>query len=228
MTTIAAHRIRRLGLALLLLGVPACGLSDYETLMREAQERADHFQDAKKYLDEPVKIPTKKEKEGDLELPIAEVFFRPPKGIRPTCDPTPRSDLLWRYPAQKNNAECSRVELAFGAGKKEFAAEVVNNFNPVERVNPKTKQYPVVDREAPLVFDVWEFDIGQDAYSINILRDPVCPVAVVYVYNKARRDNARKAIDLSLQSLAVASQVRTARQRYDRKTPWKLQATPGR
>ncbi len=225
--TISAHRIHcRLGLALLLLGVPACGLSDYEALMRETQERADHFQDEKKYLDEPVKIPTKKEE--DREVPVAEVFFRPPKGIRPTCDPTPRSDLLWRYPAQKNNAECSVVELAFGAGKKDFAADVVRNFQPTEQVRPQTKQYNVVGREAPLVFDVWEFEIGSDAYSINILRDPVCPVAVVYMYNKARRDNVRKAIDLSLESLAVASQVRAARQRYDRKSPWKLQATPSR
>jgi hypothetical protein len=136
--------------------------------------------------------------------------------------------LLWRYPAQKNNAECSLLELAFGAGNKDFAAAVVRNFHPTGEVRPQTKQYPVVDREAPFVFDVWEFEIGQDAYSINILRDPVCPVAVVYVYNKARRENVRKAIDLSLQSLAVASQVRAARQRYDRKSPWKLQATPGR
>jgi hypothetical protein len=215
-------------LALLLLGVPACGLSDYETLMDQAQKRADQFQDEKKYLDEPVKIPTKKEKENDFELPIAEVFFRPPKGIRPAFDPTPRSDLLWRYPAQKNNAECTLVELAFGAGKKDFAADVVRYFQPTEQVRPRAQQYNVVGREAPLVFDVWEFDIGQEAYSINILRDPVCPVAVVYVYNKARRDNVRKAIDLSLQSLAVASQVRAARQRYDRQSPWKLQATPGR
>lgn len=211
---------------MLLLGVPACGLSEYETLMQEVQKRADHFQDEKKYLDEPVKIPTKKE--DDREVPVAEVFFRPPKGIRPTFEPTPRGNLLWRYPAQKNNAECSLVELAFGAGNKEFAAEVVGNFNPAERVHPKTQQYPVVGRETPSVFDVWEFEIGSDAYSINILRDPVCPVAVVYVYNKARRESARKAIDLSLQSLAVASQVRAARQRYDSKSPWKLKATPGR
>lgn len=196
--------------------------------MREAQERADHFQDEKKHLDEPVKIPTKKDKDSDLEVPVAEVFFRPPKGIRPTFEPTPRSDLLWRYPAQKNNAECSRVELAFGAGNKQFAADVANNFPSTQQVHPRTQQYNVVGREAPLVFDVWEFEIGQEAYSINILRDPVCPVAIVYVYNKARRENARKAIDLSLESLAVASQVRAARQRYDRKSPWKLKATPGR
>ena len=194
--------------------------------MRETQEREQHFQDAKMYLDEPVKMPTKKE--DDREVPVADVFFRPPKGIRPTPDPTPRSDLLWRYPAQKNNAECSLVELAFGAGIKDFAAAVVGNFHPTEQVRPKTQQYNLVGRETPLVFDVWEFEIGSEAYSMNSLRDPVCPVAVVYVYNKARRDNARKAIDLSLQSLAVGSHVRAARQRYERKSPWKLQATPGR
>jgi hypothetical protein len=210
----------------MLLALPACGLSDYEELMRQAQEREQRFQDEKKYLDEPVKVPTKKD--GDQEVPVAAVFFRPPRGIRPTFESVPRNNLLWRYPARTSGGDFALVELAFGEDSKDFAAAVVNNYQASAPIRPRAQQYSIPDRETPLVFDIWEFENGPEGFSINVLRDPRTPVAVVYVYHKSRRDSARKAIDLSLQSLAVGPQVRVARQRYDRKSPWQLRSAVGR
>jgi hypothetical protein len=211
---------------LLLLTLPACGLGDYEELMREAQERERRFQDEKKYLDEPVKVPTKKD--GDREIPVAEIFFRPPKGIRATFETTPRNNLLWRYPARTSGGDFALVEMAFGEDNKDFAAEVVRNYQASEPIRPRAQQFNVPGRDSSLVFDIWEFESGQEGFSINVLRDPRRPVAVVYVYNKARRDSARKAIELSLESLAVGPQVRAARQQYDRKSPWQLKSTAPR
>ncbi len=213
-------RVYRLGTSVLLLLLPACGLSDYETLMRQTQEREQRFRDEKKLLDEPVKIPTRKEK--DSEVPLAKVFFRPPKGIQASYQPEPFNNLLWRYPSHANSGDFARVEMAFAEDSKDFATEVLRHYPRAGQ--GRTQEFASPSR-APLSYDIWEFDNDQEGYTISILRGGKTQVAIVYVYNKTRREALRKVINLSLESLAVDQQANAARQRYERKSPWKLQTT---
>ncbi len=216
----------RLGLGLLLLALPACGLSDYEERMRETQEREERFREEMKYLDEPVKVPTKKDKD-DRESPVANVFFRPPKNIQPAFQAEPHNNLLWRYPPRANGGDFALVELAFGDEDKEFVKNVLGNYQAsAEGTRQTVREFTLPGRDKPLVFDSWEFDNGQEGYSINVSRGGRTQVAIVYIFNRLRRDSVRKAMDLSLESLAVDGQVAAARKRYDQKSPWKLTAAP--
>jgi len=213
-------RVRRLGLGLLLLALPACGLSEYEGLMREkAQKNEEHFRNEQKYLDEPVQMPTQKNKEGK-DVPLANVFFRPPKGIRAKPESEPRDNLLWYYPAvPKSGGQFTYVEMAFATDNKEFTTEVLQKYQTVE-------DFPPPQRDPPLPFDTWEFHDAQYGYSINVSKGGRQQVAVIYVFGKGRRDALRQVIDLSLQSLAVDGQAVTARQKYSQKSPWQLKPAP--
>jgi len=212
-----SSRVRRLGLGLLLLALPACGLSDYEALMREAQQREEHFRTEQKYLDEPVQIPMEKNKEGK-DVPIVNVFFRPPKGI--SSKPEPSQGLLWRYSlAPKSGGDFTRVEMAFATDDKEFAQNVLNKYQAEEN-------FQAPQRDPPLAFSTWEFNDPENGYSINITKGGRTQVAIVYVFGKGRHDALRTAMDLSLQSLAVDQQAPTARQKYSQKSAWQLKPTP--
>lgn len=210
-------RVRRLILGLLLLTLSACGLSDYEALMQKSQERAEHFRDEQKYLDKPVAIPTEKDKD-DHEVPIADVFFRPPKGIDSTAQPQPRYNLLWEYRPGPRGSEFALVQMAFAEGDADFAKKVVGSYSNMSQV-------PTPERKPPWPFDSWEFNGSQYGYSINIYKGGVKQIAVVYTFGKDKRDALRKAIDLSLESLT--EKTGAARQRYNQKSPWILEKPPG-
>jgi hypothetical protein len=215
-------RARRLGTSLLLLLLPACGLSDYEALMRETQEREQRFNDEKKYLDAPVQMPKLKDKDGK-EKPAANVFFRPPMGIQ--SKPESLNDSLWRYPARARGGAFSRVELAFAEDSKDFASDVFLNYKSTAQARARFQEFTPLDRKTPLVYDIWEFDDGQESYAINILRGGKPHIAIVFVYNRAHGDTLRKVMDLSLESLAIDQQASAASQRYAKKSPWQLQTT---
>jgi hypothetical protein len=220
-------RVRNLYLSLLLLFLPACGLSDYEALMREAQEREQHFRAESKYLDEPVKVPTRKEKvqEKEFEVPVANVFFRPPKGIQSAFRSEPRHDLLWSYTARGNAGDFALVEMAFGDDKKEFASDVLRHYQVPEEAKPRTQQFRPPGREA-LTFNIWDFDDAQASYTIALWQSGKKQIAIAYIFAKGRRESAGKAIELSLESLAVDSGVNTAYQKYRQKSPWRLGTAP--
>jgi hypothetical protein len=212
----ALNRRRRLGLALLLLAVPACGLNDYEALMREAQEREERFRAEQKYLGPPVQIPTQKDKE-DKEVPIANVFFRPPKGV----DSKPQSSgMMWRYPGD-GRSDFNAVEMAFAEENKDFSRSVLDKYGRADLPPGIPRQITPPGQKTALVFEVWEFDSGQTGYSVNVLKDNPKPVAIVYIFNKAKLDSARKVIELSLQSVGIDLGYGAARLRYDQKSPWK-------
>lgn len=219
-------RVRRLGLGLLLLAVPACGLSDYENLMREAQERKERFDEEQTYLDAPVQIPKQKNKDGKDE-PVAKLFFRPPKGIEAKPQSQPRNNLnIWRYARSKGGIDFVYVELAFADEAKEFANSVVGAYTTADQATHRRQPIAHPEQDTSMLFDVWESKSGQQGYSINILQGSRKPVAVIYHYNKARSENIRKAIELSLQSLAVDQKAPAAKLRYDNKSPWRLQSEP--
>ncbi len=215
-------RSRWFGLALLLLAVPACGLTDYEKLMVEAQEREERFRAEQKYLGSPVQIPTTKDKE-DREIPLASVFFRPPKGV----DPKPQQrGIMWRYAAD-SRSDFFAVEMAFGEDNKDISRSVLESYGRADIAAGTPRQINAPGLRAPMFFDVWEFSTDQKGYSVNILKDGSKPVAIVFIYNKAKQEPVRKVIDLSLQSLGVDQTYSTASMRYNQKTPWKLQGQPG-
>jgi hypothetical protein len=207
-------RARRFCLGIVLLTLPACGLSEYEGLMQKAQERGQRFREEQKYLDVPVYMPTEKDKDNKDTL-VADVFFRPPKGIASTPEPQPRNGLMWKYLAGSKGSEFKVVEMAFAdPGDSEFAKKVVNNY-------PRTEQVPNPDRKQTWPFDSWEFNDRDYGYSINIYKGSIKQVAVVFMFPKPKRDVLRKTMDLSLQTLT--DKVATARQQYNQKSPWKLE-----
>jgi hypothetical protein len=216
-------RVRNLGVGLLLLLLPACGLSEYENLMRQTQEREERFRDEKKYLDEPVKVPMRKDKE-DHDVAVADMFFRPPKGIQPRNEPSPANNLLWTYPPRSGSA-FGAVQLAFAEDNKEFAADVLRNFQ-FREVQPRVQELQSPGRE-PLVFDTWEFEDDRAGYSINVLRGARPQVAVVYVFGRGGRESLRKPIELSLESLAFGKQASMARLRFKQQSPWQLRGGRG-
>jgi hypothetical protein len=203
-------RVRRFALGLLLLALPACGLSDYEALMLKTQENAERFRDEQKYLDAPITIPTEKDKD-DNEVRLANVFFRPPKGISTKPESQPRNGLMWRYLPRKS--EFALVEMAFADDDKDFADKVMSCYPGLSFVSTP-------ERQPPLPFDSWDYKDGQFGYSINIYKGGAKKIAVVYIFRKDKRDALRRAIDLSLQSLTDKESA--ARQRYNQKSPWKV------
>jgi hypothetical protein len=219
-------QVRRLALGMLLLAVPACGLSDYEARMSESQKREERFRLEQKYLGEPVQMPTHKNQE-DREEPVANVFFRPPKGIEPKPKPGPR-DNLWQYRARSAGNDFTGVDMEFAGDEKDFVDKVVSNYGPPEQASRSSREITPPGQDTPMVFDTWEFGSGPIGYSVNILRSSGKPIAIVYIYNKTRLDSVREAIKVSLQSLAIDQQVGATRQRYNQKSPWQLRSTPTR
>lgn len=208
-------RVRRLGLGLLLLTLPACGLNEYEALMHEAQEREERFRAEQKYLGPPVQIP--ETEKDNKKVPLAQVFFRPPKGV----DPKPQQrGMMWRYTGEPRS-DFNFVELAFAEENKDFTRNVLDNYGKGDLPPGIPRQITPPGQKTATVFESWEFDDGQTGYSVNILKDSPKPVAIVYIFNKAKLDSARKVIELSLESVGIDLGYGAARQRYDQKSPWK-------
>jgi hypothetical protein len=220
---ISPTRVRRFSVVLLLLAVPACGLSDYEKLMRDAQEREEIFRAEQKYLGKPVIIPTRKDKD-DKDVPIANVFFRPPKGI--DSKPQQLNDPMWRYPADPRGSDFLSVDMAFAEDDKDFDSRVRGNYEGALQASNNPRQITPPGQATPTTFDAWEFSSGTVGISINILRGSSKPVAIVFRYNKSRQETARKILELSLQSLGVDQKAGAARQRANEKSPWKLEGSP--
>lgn len=225
-------RVRQLCLALLLLTVPACGLSDYEKLMRQAQERKERFDDEEKYLGEPVKMPTQKDK-NDRDKPVANVFFRPPKGIEVKPQSQPRGGLnVWRYARGKGKNDFAFVELVFANDDKDFAANVSSSYATGDQTVRSKRSFEPPERERPLMFECWDSNSGQTGYSVNILLTNQKPLAIIYNYyikagtKKADTENVRKAIELSLESLAIDKEANAAREIYSHRSPWRLETQP--
>jgi hypothetical protein len=207
----------------LLLAVPACGLSDYEALMLKSQENEKRFREEEAYLGGPVQMPTQKNDKGE-EQTVANIFIRLPKGVDTKPRPEPRENLMWQYlPRGGSNFEA--VELAFGGEDKDFSQQVVGLYHSEGQFTQSTRQIVPAGQQNPISFDTWEFSTGQNGYSINVTQNRTKPVAIVYIYNKARIETVKKTIELSLQSLAVDTQVGPARQRYNKKSPWELKPT---
>lgn len=95
-------RAWRLASGLLVVVAAGCGLSEYEAMMRGAQEQVARYDEEAEYLGDPLVVPKKKEiaKDGSAEktVAIANLFLRGPRGIRTTPEEAPHGGVAYRYP----------------------------------------------------------------------------------------------------------------------------------
>ena len=222
------HRPRRIGLALLLLAMPACGLAEYEKLMSDTQEREERFRAEQKYLGPPVQIPTKKEEvitgdgKEERDVPLVKVFFRPPKGVE---SKSKQSGMMWRYGAA-SQSDFIAVDMAFAEEEKDFSRNVLEYYGRPD-LSLAPRQITVPGQKTPMNIESCEFNREKGSYSVNILRDSSSkPVAIVYIYKKERADSAHKIIELSLQSVGLEQTYSIAKMRFDQRSPWKLHGPP--
>jgi hypothetical protein len=202
----------------LLCVLPAgCGLAEYEGRMKETQARLQEYDQTNKLLDAPV------------VLPGADLFFRPPRGIRKTAEGEPRDGLLYRYPPRAGGAgPFLFVEVAVAANRPDFADEVLRHYQPSGPVlafgpgNPRPPEY-----RTPLRFDTREFDGDEATYSVNVYQGAAAQVAVTFAVAKGQRAAADGALNRSLESLGLGEDADRLRQEY-RTAPWRLTEAPPR
>src|SRR5262249_24494654 len=94
-----------------------CGLSEYESLMANSQERVRRFEEENKNLDARIKWPKKKKNEKNY----VAVFFRPPKGISLTPNPN-KNGSLYVYPRTASSGPIQEIWLGASTQAK-FAEE---------------------------------------------------------------------------------------------------------
>jgi hypothetical protein len=225
--TFDSQTLGRISLLLVLLLLSGCGLSDYEAKMVEAQEHIRRLDEEAKNLDDPLTIPTQKEKEGEPEQPVANVFFRPPKGIANKPDPQIIGGLIYRYslrtsapgeaPAAKSSSDVIFVGLAFANNKPDFIGEVISNFPSATDVTRKQHEVKHPDSPTTLMVDTREYDDTQYSYSINFCQSGSTQVAVVYAITKGKRSAVATPLALSLESLAIGTDADSARRAFARR-----------
>jgi hypothetical protein len=185
---------------MLLLGVllNGCGLSEYEEKMYRSQQRAERLKlEAANLEPGTLTMPTVK-KDGQDE-PVGSLTLRPPKGISttPSSDP-PRQKFFYRYlPKTQGTNGITCIELAFGSGQENFAADVLRAFESPPAAQVRTLNPP---GGRSISFDTWDFDDSKNSYSINIPKNVSSQVAIIFWMEKGKRNTARVPIDLSLES----------------------------
>jgi hypothetical protein len=213
---------------LFVVALCGCGLTDYEAKMLAAQKRAQRLEEEFKNLDEPVAIPTRKENE--VETPLANVFFRPPRGIGPTAAANPLAGLVHFYLPRQPVAvhqpgtpvapppisDVLAVGLAFATNRQDFANEVLRTLTASDQVTRTRREVRSPGRPAATVYDILEFDDMWHSYSIYVSASGPTQVAVVYRMAKGRRGNVSGPLTLSLESLALDADANRARQAYAR------------
>jgi hypothetical protein len=212
------------GLGLLICG---CGLADYEKQMANSQARVERIEEERKFLDEPIFVPRKFEKEASY--PLVNLFFRPPKGINPAApanEKEPHGGILYWYPPRKPGSAggVTRVELAIGGAQKEFGAEVLKYFTTSP---PAARQRQVrPPGRAQVNFETFEFEEATNFYSVNLWRQVnqqgaiVKQLAIVYQVDRTRRNTVtNQAIEMSLQSLAVDAEANAQRDLHKKGSP---------
>jgi hypothetical protein len=183
--------------------------------MQEADARASRFDDETRLLDGPLTIPTRRE--NNYDAPLANLFFRPPKGITKAPDKAPAGDIEYRYP-RTGKGVCSDVYLAFGAADDPQALE--QKVEAWLHVPPPEKGWnaKVFDPPGrkPLTFEEADFSDPQSPQLMVYHAAVHGPsgVAVVFRLERAGWEAAREALRLSLESFAVGPEAQRLRAAY--------------
>ncbi len=203
--------MRRAVLTLSLLVAAGCGMAEYEEKMKGAQERLKRREIEDRDLGQPADIPTRRADAKSPPAPVARLFIRLPKGLalpqRGRKDPKdPPERLLYTYAPGKAIDASPFIEagLAFGLlDDKDFAGRVMGVMRAATSER-KTFAHPVTVPGRPQVPMIrTTFDSGTAACSLNVYRGKTGQIAIVYVWDKAKQQQAGPIVELSLQTLAV-------------------------
>jgi hypothetical protein len=191
-----------------------CGVAEYEARMKEAQERVKRYEEESKLLAAPVKPPAAKNESGQLEA-VASFTLRLPNTVSTQPSPEARGGLYYDYmPATiPPMTAYPWVSLAFAkADDAKFPEAVMKWFTATGPVNvtPHTTRLKVP-------FSRTTFENDTHWHSINLYKGSNQQVAIIYVVPKAQRQQAARAIDLSLDSFGIESSLAAARQAYEPK-----------
>jgi hypothetical protein len=201
-----------------------CGLSEYESLMANSQERVRRFEEENKNLDDPIKWPEKKENEKNY----VDVFFRPPKGISLTPNPN-KNGSLYVYPRTASSGPIQEIWL--GASTQAKFAEEVGKLCPPAVGAPAISHVDVQPpyREESLYFNITSFDDVASTYVICIYKKEIVEVAVVFHLEKTKgivlfpqeetkRSELLTKLELSLESLGVDADAAKLRRAFNART----------
>jgi hypothetical protein len=184
--------------------------------MREAQAHLQKVEEANWLLGGEVAIPQRQEK--DNYVPAAYLFLRLPRGIETTADKKRRHELLYSFLPQSTGAGSFRlVELAFAsAEQKDFAGDVLRIFSAEGRQRTKRK---IQSGDRSIEFELVEFD---DANGNHISVYIHKTVAVIYWITNGQKNNAARALQLSLESFGLGmTDQNKMREEYNGGSPWK-------
>ena len=150
---------------LLLLAVPACGLSDYKARMldgagtRKTLSRTGGISGpAGGHAHEEGQVASGQEK---ADVPVADVFFRPPKGIGAKPNPQQRSSPCGRILPVNATAILRTSKWLSRRTRRTSPTEVLKRY--IDAGIPKQlppRQIPRPGQEPPLTFDRWEYSSG--------------------------------------------------------------------
>jgi hypothetical protein len=215
-----------------------CGLSDYQAEMRATQEQVERFDEERQLLGDPLDPPLKRVvtkdtgKEQKEKVISYSFFLRPPAGIRTTSELDPVGGLMYRYPragvapGAKTGLDVpltavtpggfADVFLAFGTEPAAaFVDKVVKALPPnADPVLGRRQEVKVPNREAPLEFEVREFNDARAAWSVWAHTEGNATVAVVFRTEKGKKPTLTRAVEFSLATLAMGPEADKVRDSY--------------
>jgi hypothetical protein len=200
---------------LAVLGI-GCGLSHYQDQMREQQIALNRLEEENQNLDEPVKLPDKKDRPA--------YFFRPPLGI--AIDNGPHDSSVLRRFVPKPNTPSYFEEVGFG----------VENMKPEEFWSSLLRVFP--NKEPKDAKDVVKNFAGRSKRFKELKSDNGMSIAYVWsegnlhaaaLYRLTRADeHAMKLIDTSLGTLTVGADATRRKQAYQKAKSQSKPAAPKR
>jgi hypothetical protein len=205
-----------LSIALAGIVLSGCGLSDYEAKMAAAQADVHRFDKENEYLAEPIEWPPetgvgKGPKEADL-------FFRPPKGIRQKAESSSADEnKMYKYSAVDSKSAFSQVEVGAVNEKEEgdlFEFLLVRFGADKDKVSHQDRK---VFGGRTLKVDAVRVESEGSSYSIYGWRRDGYSFAVIFKVNKSRKNEAsEEALRLSLESIAVGRDAAERRRTFTR------------
>ena len=193
-----------------------CGIAAYEAKMTSEQERLKYFDKEEDLLTGPVDRPRDPPKKdpNSKEPDLADVFFRPPKGISTkfTENDKPYGPYFQRY--QRTATNCAFLEVSVAAlndKKEDLASELLKPF----QLSTSAKKVEEPPGRKPLEFREYKDRDTQPTLLLYLYQQGSTRVAVVYRIDTGKSTTqAFEAIKYSLGSLEISGAAYIARTRY--------------
>ena len=199
-------------LLLALLLAVGCGLAEYESKMKEAQQRLKQYEEEEKVLDPAPRLqpPTRTVDPALPPSPILDYQLRAPRGINPQSPTSARGELLYDYAPTKANAALPFLYLsvAFAPLKEDkFGAQVLG------RITASTEHKQTTGKtRLGLMYRRIDFESDGTAVVVCLFQGTAHHFAVVYFVAKGQLARANRAIETSLDTFGFDGTLGTARQ----------------